>query len=115
MSLSGHVARGARPWKRTRHPRSSGSLVPSVDRGWASAADPEHLSATLGTGALQRRLAVLHRDRLRVLDLDLLLVLDAIGFGHRAPPHPAAASWDPLSRIRRLFLVRPCVAKVRAA
>ena len=39
-------------------------------------------SAADRAGALDRRLAVLHRDLLGVLDFDLLLVLDAIGLGH---------------------------------
>ena len=47
-----------------------------------SAADPEDLAAADRAGALDRRLAVLHRDLLGVLDFDLLLVLDAIGLGH---------------------------------
>src|SRR4051812_18645263 len=51
-------------------------------RPGTSAADLEDLAATLGAGALQGRLAVLHRDLLRVLDFDLHLVLDAVGFRH---------------------------------
>src|SRR3954447_1664513 len=45
--------------------------------GGRSAADLEDLPATDGAGALEGRLAVLHGDLLRVLDFDLLLVLDA--------------------------------------
>src|SRR5690242_13587791 len=52
-----------------------------------SAADLEHLAAALGARPLERRLAVLHRDLLRILDLDLLLVLHAVGLCHLAPPH----------------------------
>src|SRR4029077_213551 len=48
----------------------------------ASAADLEHLGAALRAGALERRLAVLHRDVLRVLDFDFHLVLDAVGLSH---------------------------------
>src|SRR5690606_8434995 len=49
-----------------------------------SAADLEYLATAQRAGALERRLAVLHRDPLGVLDLDLPLVLDAIGLRHRA-------------------------------
>src|SRR5262245_19386134 len=45
-----------------------GSKVRRTDEDWL-AADLEHLGPALGTGALERLLAVLHRDRLRVLDL----------------------------------------------
>src|ERR1035437_1884025 len=52
-----------------------------------SAADSEDLAAAVGADALSRRLAVLHRDALGVLDLDLLLVLDAVSLGHcKKPP-----------------------------
>ena len=47
-----------------------------------SAADAEDLAAADRAGALDRRLAVLHRDLLGVLDFNLLLVLDAICLGH---------------------------------
>jgi len=45
-------------------------------------ANPEHLGPTRGTGAGHGGFAILHGDRLRVLDLDLLLVLDAVRLGH---------------------------------
>ena len=83
-----------------RPPPVGGGLV--VREGAGSAADSEDLAAAQRAGALERRLAVLHRDLLGVLDFDLLLVLDAIGFGHGAPPHPLDASRDPMSRIREL-------------
>src|SRR5450759_3164961 len=69
-----------------------------------SAADPEDLAAALRAGALERRLAVLHRDLLRVLDLDLGLVLDAVSLSHgvcsssRNPRHestPLESTWSP--------------------
>src|SRR4029077_8901786 len=66
-----------------------------------SAADLEDLAATLRARALQRRLAVLHRDPLRVHDFDLHLVLDAIGFSHGAGSSSyGVASREPSSRVR---------------
>src|SRR5512141_2600647 len=47
-----------------------------------SAADLVDLAATDRAGALEGRLAVLHRDVLGVLDFDLLLVLDAVSLCH---------------------------------
>src|SRR6188508_535711 len=72
----------------------------SRGRAASAAADPEDLAAADRAGALQRGLAVLHGDALCVLDFDLLLVLDAVGLSHRAPPGVGDASRDPLSRIR---------------
>src|SRR5205814_2947503 len=56
----------------------------TIELGGASAPDLEDLAAALRAGALDCRLAVLHRDPLRVHDFDFHLVLDAIGFGHGA-------------------------------
>src|SRR5215216_4460810 len=77
------VALAKRSAQESNDPRRfrRGSLSRSRSRG-RSAADLEDLAAALRAGALECRLAVLHRDPLRVLDFDLLLVLDAIGFGH---------------------------------
>src|SRR5271157_2049270 len=47
-----------------------------------SGADPEDLATAVRASSLCRRLAILHRDPLGVLDLDLLLVLDAVSLGH---------------------------------
>src|SRR5438105_1344544 len=59
--------------------RFPAGVVKFAQKDAASAADLEHLAAALRTGARQRRLAVLHRDACRVHDLDLHLVLHAIG------------------------------------
>src|SRR5262245_1278657 len=72
-------ARGSRKTNGPRR-RRRGPLLGSKDS--ASAADLEDLPAALRACALERRLAVLHRDPLRVLDFDLHLVLHAVGFGH---------------------------------
>src|SRR3954465_11443515 len=81
--------KGARP-SRMGHPaprngktpaESGRGLVPSFTEG-RSAADLEDLGAALRAGALERGLAVLHRDLLRVLDFDLHLVLHAVGHRH---------------------------------
>src|SRR3954470_8070276 len=66
-----------------RPPRSLTAGAVLSGAGVASAADLENLAAALRAGPLEGRLAVLHRDALGVLNLDLFLVLDAIGFGHR--------------------------------
>src|SRR5947199_4274835 len=70
--------------RESERPPPSGGGRTLDEFGSASAADLEDLVAALRAGALQRRLAVLHRDPLRVLDFDLHLVLDAVGFGHGA-------------------------------
>jgi len=49
--------------------------------------DAEYLATATRAGALNGRLAILHRDFLGILDLDLLLVLDAITLGHVEPPN----------------------------
>src|SRR3954470_3397740 len=66
-----------------RPPRSLTAGAVFSGAGVASAADLENLAAALRAGPLEGRFAVLHRDPLGVLNLDLFLVLDAIGFGHR--------------------------------
>src|SRR5262245_3841841 len=48
--------------------------------------DLEDLGTAVGARALNRRASVLHRDLLRVLDLDLLAFLDAVALSHREPP-----------------------------
>src|SRR4051794_27518705 len=63
-------------------PPSAGAHDLIVRRRRSAAADPEDLAAADRAGALDRGLAVLHRDLLGVLDFDLLLVLDAIGLCH---------------------------------
>src|SRR5688572_15025019 len=60
-----------------------------IDEEWL-AADLEHLGAALGAGALERLLAVLHRDLLRIHDFDFHLVLDAVGLGHSFRSSPKA-------------------------
>ena len=67
--------------KRKGSRRGPGPSSGSRD-GSASAADAEDAVAALRARALRRRLAVLHRDLLRVLDLDLHLVPDAICLSH---------------------------------
>src|SRR5690242_12526705 len=59
-----------------------GGLVSRQNESASAGADAEDLAATERAGALDRGLAVLHRDLLGVLDFDLLLVLDAISLGH---------------------------------
>ena len=48
--------------------------------------DLEDLGTAVRARALNRRAAVLHRDLLRILDLDLLAFLDAVALRHRGPP-----------------------------
>ena len=56
----------------------------AIALGPDSAADLEDLATADRASALKRGLAVLHRDLLGIHDFDLLLVLDAIRFGHGA-------------------------------
>src|SRR3954464_2981662 len=49
-------------------------------------ADLEDLGAAVGARPLDGRTAILHRDLLRILDLDLLAFLDAVALRHRGPP-----------------------------
>src|SRR5512138_2713953 len=74
------------PRRRRRGPHECTDVPAVTAGGRASAADLEDLAAALRAGALKSRLAVLHRDLLRVLDLDLHLVLDAVRLGHRIKP-----------------------------
>src|SRR3954447_5691980 len=48
--------------------------------------DLEDLGSAVRARALNRRAAVLHRDLLRFLDLDLLAFFDAVALRHRGPP-----------------------------
>src|SRR6266550_5445157 len=48
--------------------------------------DLEDLGPAVRARALNSRATVLHRDLLRILDLDLLAFLDAIALRHRGPP-----------------------------
>src|SRR6188472_3300051 len=98
-----------RPALKTNEPPPAGPVGAHRNRddGWRSAADLEDLSAADRAGALERGLAVLHRDLLRVLDLDLLLVLDAVGLCHLStPPHA--------DRVTRARLSCPRIAWVLA-
>src|SRR4029078_8062294 len=63
-------------------PRRSARGVVRIGVRSAAAADLQDLAAALRAGALERRLAILHGDPLRVLDFDLHLVLDAVSLGH---------------------------------
>src|SRR4051812_42110889 len=78
-------------------PRRPGGGCSSDRDGGGSAADLEDLVAALRAGALKGRLPVLHGDLLRVLNLDLHLVLHAVGLGHRAPPLSCGAGPVPTS------------------
>src|SRR5207245_1031503 len=73
----------ARPLAGKRKAPAGCRQGPDADRlGSGSAADLEDLAAALGARALQRGLAVLHRDSLGVHDFDFHLVLDTIRFSH---------------------------------
>ena len=63
-------------------PRLSPRPLPSLVGVASASADPEDAVPALRASALHSGLPVLHRDLLRVLDLDLHLVPDAIGFSH---------------------------------
>src|SRR3954466_2056181 len=56
-------------------------------------ADFEDLGAAVGARPVDGRTAILHRDLLRVLDLDLLAFLDAVALRNRGPP------FEPIPRI----------------
>src|SRR4051794_10752881 len=56
--------------------------------------DLEDLGAAVRARALNSRATVLHRDLLRILDLDLLAFLDAVALRHRGPP------FEPIPRIK---------------
>src|SRR3954465_15940929 len=56
--------------------------------------DLEDLGAAVGAPPRDGRTAILHRDLLRILDLDLLAFLDAVALRHRGPP------FEPIPRVK---------------
>src|SRR3954451_23964099 len=72
--------------------------------------DLEDLGPAVGTRALNSRTPVLHRDLLRILDLDLLAFLDAVALRHRGPP------FEPIPRatLEHLSDARARIATVSA-
>src|SRR5438067_13070793 len=64
--------------------RTAGSRRRSARWDLVQLSDPEDLRAAVGARALNRRATVLHGHLLRILDLDLLLLLDAVALRHGA-------------------------------
>src|SRR5438067_8219444 len=73
--------------------RTAGSRRRSARWDLVQLSDPEDLRAAVGARALNRRATVLHGHLLRVLDLDLLLLLDAVALGHGAT---SWVGWTPI-------------------
>src|SRR5947208_7334656 len=64
--------------------RAAGSRRRSARWDLVQLSDPEDLRPAVRARALNRRATVLHGHLLRILDLDLLLFLDAVALGHGA-------------------------------
>src|SRR5206468_10056212 len=75
---------------------------PLPRQGLVEFSDSEDLRPAVGARALNSRATILHGHLLRVLDLDLLLFLDAITLRHRGPPFRRGES-GVTGRIRALF------------
>ena len=82
--------------------RIPGSVIPGLasdSRYNLACADSEYLCSTDGTDTLGCRLAIFHRNLLRILDFSLGLALDAISLYHSVSKSCSATRYNSITRL----------------